>query len=155
MEHRIRIAVLLVNNDSILLVKHVHPKSKYEWWVPPGGGIEKVDDSIFDAAIREVWEETGLNVKTKEEIKYIREFFDEENNILNLELFIEGVILSGDLTINNVYGNGIDEYFIKSVEWISKDKLDELIVFPEIIKEDSFWKSKIEGNTIYLGRQKG
>ena len=155
MNHRIRVAALIVKDNSILLVKHVHPETKYEWWVPPGGGVEQEDNTIFDAAKREVWEETGLNVKVREEFSYIREFFDEENNTLNLEIFVGAEIINGDLKINNIYGNGRDEYYIKSVKWISKGELNEIEIFPEIIKENSFWVKGKEGFTKYLGRQSG
>ncbi len=123
--------------------------------VPPGGKIEETDNNIFEAVKREVWEETGLDVKVTEEVKYIREFIDKENNILNLELFVEAIVIDGDLTINNIYGNGRDEYFIKAVKWISKDEIKELEVFPEIIKEDSFWIKNKTKITRYLGRQMG
>ncbi len=155
MNHRIRAAALIIKDKSILLVKHVHPETKYKWWVPPGGKIEETDNSIFEAVKREVWEETGLDVKVNEEVKYIREFIDKENNTLNLELFVEAIVTDGDLTINNIYGNGRDEYFIKAVEWISKDEIKELEVFPEIIKEDSFWIKNKTKITRYLGRQMG
>jgi len=155
MKHRIRVAAIIVKDDSILLVKHVHPETKYEWWVPPGGGVENEDNFIFDAARREVWEETGLNVNVIQEFKYIREFFDKENNTLNLEIFVEAEIISGDLTIKNVRGNGKDEDYIKSVKWISKEEVGEYEIFPEIIKEKSFWVKRQSKVTKYLGRQTG
>ena len=58
MNHRIRVATIIINNQKILLVKHVHPETGYAWWVPPGGGLEDKDASIFDCAKREVFEET-------------------------------------------------------------------------------------------------
>lgn len=134
---------------------HVHPETKYVWWVPPGGQIEETDNSIFEAVKREVWEETGLNVKVNEEVKYIREFVDKENNTLNLELFVEATVIDGELSIDNIYGKGRDEDFIKAVKWISKEEIKELEVFPEIIKEDSFWIENKTKVTRYLGRQVG
>ena len=40
MKNRIRVAVLLFKNEKILMIKHIDPKTKFEWWVPPGGGLE-------------------------------------------------------------------------------------------------------------------
>lgn len=57
MNHRIRAAALIVKDDTILLVKHVHPVTKFEWWVPPGGKIEDTDMSIFEAVGLEVFPE--------------------------------------------------------------------------------------------------
>ena len=36
MKNRIR-AAAIIDNNKILLVKHVHPITGFEWWVPPGG----------------------------------------------------------------------------------------------------------------------
>jgi len=153
MEHRIRAAAIVVNGDKILLVKHVHPETGYEWWVPPGGGVEDIDDSIFDCAKRETLEETNLKIDTSK-IIYIREFFDNENQKLNIEFFMLANNFDGDINLKNVKGNGPDEFFIKEIKWFTKAELQDIIIFPEILK-DIFWddyKNKFP-NTKYLGRQ--
>ncbi len=48
MKHRIRSAVILIQDQKILLVKHVDPSTGVEWWVPPGGGLEDQDDLILE-----------------------------------------------------------------------------------------------------------
>lgn len=45
-----------------------------DFWLPPGGKLEG-DESIFDCARRETFEETGLTV-TFDRILYIQEFFE-------------------------------------------------------------------------------
>ena len=42
MKHRIRAAAIIVDGDSILLVKEEtnHPHDGRFWWIPPGGGVE-------------------------------------------------------------------------------------------------------------------
>lgn len=79
MKHRVRVAAIIVEDNNVLLVKHVSPETGYEWWVPPGGGMEKIDNSIFDCAKREVFEETDLKVDVSKVI-YIREFIEKSNN---------------------------------------------------------------------------
>jgi 8-oxo-dGTP pyrophosphatase MutT (NUDIX family) len=54
---------LLINNGSVLLIKGRDP-ARLEagtWWLTPGGGIEN-GESIEDAVVREILEETGLVV---------------------------------------------------------------------------------------------
>lgn len=51
------VAVFVVWEDKILL----HHHRKLDMWLPPGGHIEK-DELPDDAALREVWEETGVRV---------------------------------------------------------------------------------------------
>ena len=151
MRHRIRAAALITNGDKILLVQHVHPVSGETWWVPPGGGLEAVDSSVFACARRETFEETGLDV-TLEHIVYIREFRDEENRAFNLELFMNSSAYSGELTIRHVQGSGPDEHYIKDARWVSREEMGPLVIYPEIIK-NQFWEDLAAGfpQTRYLG----
>lgn len=47
----------VVNGDAVLLRLH----EKYNLWGSPGGHIDSGED-VNEAAVREVWEETGLKV---------------------------------------------------------------------------------------------
>lgn len=155
MKHRIRAAALITKGDSILLVQQVHPISGEEWWVPPGGGVEDKDDSVFDCVHREVFEETGLKVELAS-LVYFREFLDEENQARNLELFIEATAFSGDLTIQSIQGTGSNEHCIQDVRWVCKDEIGDMVVYPEILK-NGFWDDLAKGfpRTRYLGIQIG
>jgi 8-oxo-dGTP diphosphatase len=155
MKHRIRAAALITKNDSILLVQHVHPVSGEEWWVPPGGGVEPEDASLFDCVRREVFEETGLQVELTS-VVYLREFIDQENQARNLELFVGSNGFSGELTIRHVQGSGPDEHYIRNVRWVRRAEIGDMVVYPEILK-DGFWTDLAEGfpRTKYLGVQKG
>lgn len=153
MKHRIRAAAIIADNNKILLVKHVHPKTGHTWWVPPGGGIRERDNSIFDCIKREAFEETNLKINTSR-IIYIREFLDKEDNELNIELFALADDYHGNISMENIHGNGPDELYIKDVKWLSKEETRGITVYPEILKDD-FWDDYQQEfpNTKYLGRQ--
>ena len=51
----------LIHGDAILMVRHVEPTRAY--WTLPGGGLE-AGETPAEAAVREVWEETGLRVRS-------------------------------------------------------------------------------------------
>jgi 8-oxo-dGTP pyrophosphatase MutT (NUDIX family) len=55
--------VLLLAGRSVLLIKGTDPARPEEgsWWLTPGGGID-ADESLESAAVREVFEETGLQL---------------------------------------------------------------------------------------------
>ena len=49
------------NDYTILLGKRTIKPNKGKWSIP-GGGFEKTDNSLFETAIRELREETGINL---------------------------------------------------------------------------------------------
>jgi 8-oxo-dGTP pyrophosphatase MutT (NUDIX family) len=159
MKQRIRVAAIIVNENKILLVKHVHPETGYTWWVPPGGGIKEKDSSIFNCAKREVFEETNLKVEVSK-IIYLREYLDKRDSsentegTLNIEIFVLADHYDGKINVDNIKGNDPDELYIKQVEWLPKEEIQDIIVYPEILKDD-FWNDYKQGfpNTKYLGRQ--
>jgi len=154
MKHRIRSAAVVINDNKILLVKHVHPKSGEDFWIPPGGGLEN-SESIYDCAIRETFEETGLQVVLGE-ILYLREFMDPEYEEHHFEVFILAESFDGVLTTKNVDPSDRDGPYIKEVKFLSQEDLSRLTVYPEILKNE-FWEefhsSKFQIK--YLGQQLG
>lgn len=55
----LRVCAAIIKNGSILMVQHQHDGRSY--WTLPGGGIEP-NETLEDAVIREVQEETNLQV---------------------------------------------------------------------------------------------
>jgi 8-oxo-dGTP diphosphatase len=155
MRHRIRAAALIVNDNKILLVKHVHPQTGEAWWVPPGGGMEACDRSVFDCAAREVFEETGLQVKLSR-IVYLREFAERDAGVHHMELFLAADSFSGQVTMANIKACDYDAAYIKEVAWLSPAEMQDLSVYPENLK-DSFWQDLQQDfpTVRYLGIQEG
>lgn len=151
MKHRIRAAALVVHEGRLLLVEHTDPHSGQTWWVPPGGGVERGDNSVFACARRETLEETNL-VVTLDRVVYIREFLDQEQDTRNLELFILASSFRGVVSIANIYGRGPDEAFIRSARFLSAEEMAPLVVYPQRLK-DQFWRDHALGfpQTLYLG----
>ncbi len=52
------VTVFVVFNNKVLLINH----KKHKIWLPPGGHIER-DEIITDTALKEVKEETGLDIE--------------------------------------------------------------------------------------------
>jgi len=62
--YQFTVAAYIVHDEKVLLVKH----RKLGKWLPPGGHIEQDEEGYFvetpeEAAVREVKEETGLDVE--------------------------------------------------------------------------------------------
>ncbi|MFH1637938.1 MAG: NUDIX hydrolase [Candidatus Woesearchaeota archaeon] len=150
MKSRIRVGALIFKDNKILLVKHVHPETGYIWWVPPGGGLQD-EETIYDCAKREAFEETGLKIKTGN-LAYLRQFIYREFKQNNMDVYIVAEIESGTETIKNIYGKGDDEHFIKEVGYFSKEAIQEINVFPEILKT-WLWEDRETGfkNIRFIG----
>ena len=52
-------AILLTENDKVLLIKRVKPGSRAWYWVAPGGGVEYDDADLHATLERELYEELG------------------------------------------------------------------------------------------------
>ncbi len=65
LRRRVARVVLLDPEDRVLLIRSSDPadRSAGSWWELPGGGIDP-GESSRDAALRELWEETGLRADT-------------------------------------------------------------------------------------------
>ena len=151
MRHRIRAAAIVVDGDKLLLVKHQHPDTGEVWWTPPGGGVEGYE-SIFECAVRETFEETGLRTDP-ERIVYIDQYVELECHYCNL--FILCRSFSGALTMQNIIGNGKDEQYIKDARFLSREEMADETVYPEMLL-DEFWEDLQKGfpSARYLGLQK-
>ncbi len=117
-------AVLL--KDQILLTK----RRDVPVWVLPGGGIEN-NETLEDACIREVFEETGYTVKIKRKIGE----YTPINRLARFTHLYECEIIKGEATIS-------DES--KEVQFFSKTNLPSSIPPPydEWI-EDAFSKDSL------------
>ena len=153
MEHRIRSAAIVVKDEAVLLVKHKDPVDGFEWWVPPGGGLED-GENIYDCAKRETYEETGLTVELGQ-ILYLREFVEPSKARHHLEIFILATSFTGELTMANKSPLDPDYEYIKDVQFLSRHQMQGLTVFPEELKE-KFWQDFAPGKKLeihYLGQQ--
>jgi 8-oxo-dGTP pyrophosphatase MutT (NUDIX family) len=59
LRHAVRV-LLLDEDDRLLLFRGVQPDTGSAFWFPAGGGLEDGED-VVEAAVREVFEETGLS----------------------------------------------------------------------------------------------
>ncbi|HWY54754.1 MAG TPA: NUDIX hydrolase [Terriglobales bacterium] len=60
----IGVGAIIIERDRVILVKRAHPPLLGEWSIP--GGLLEVGETLRQAAVREVLEETGLRVEVGE-----------------------------------------------------------------------------------------
>ncbi|MBK7837241.1 MAG: NUDIX hydrolase [Candidatus Obscuribacter sp.] len=111
-----RISVIVVTEDArILLVKH--RKGSRQYWVLPGGRLE-YGETFEECAVRELKEETGLDVAVKE-IVFLSEAIapDRSRHIVNV--YMTADVVGGVLKVG-------DEPVLAAVDYIPLAELDKL-----------------------------
>lgn len=124
-----RVGVVTIKDDKILLVKSKYGEKTF--WIVPGGGIE-FEETAEECGVREVKEETGLDIKI-EKFLYLREFIPKNDKDHVIDLFFLGEIIGGELIVGEDPDN--DKNVIKGVEFVPIDTLKDLIVFPKVLPE--------------------
>jgi 8-oxo-dGTP diphosphatase len=144
MRYGISSAALIVQDGRLLLVNHRVP-DRFDFWLPPGGGLEG-EESILDCLRREVFEETGLHIAPGH-LLYVQEFVEPGYHFV--KFFFLCASARGELTLaNRVEG----EDWLVDVRFFSPEELEGLAVHPAILK-DQFW-ADLEAGTLparYLG----
>lgn len=127
------VEVFVVYKNKVLLRKH----DKYKIWLSVGGHIELHEDPN-EAAIREVLEEVGLNVRLQGVIPY----FDKENykelippralNRHKINPNHEHITLVYFATSDNNKLNLSDREISEACRWFSREELDLEDINPDI-----------------------
>ena len=87
--------IVLDDENRILMVRQDHPERSV--WMVPGGGIEDGESSV-QAAVREVLEETGLEVETKGLIWHVEEVSERGQRFVN---FFKARVTGGELELGD------------------------------------------------------
>lgn len=140
------IKVLLLNDKNEILLmcaddpKTVSADGKYygRFWFPIGGGIEE-GESIVDAAIRELYEETGLR-KEEFELGPVVWFGEFDLTLVGILTRMKETFIVAKAKRTNVSLTKLDDWekkVVKGIAWFSleeiKNSLD--VIFPVLLGE--------------------
>jgi len=129
-------AIVLNKKNQILLVERI--KNGAHYFVIPGGGV-KPGETYVDAAVREVREETRIDVKAVREIYTLRPR-DGPSDIRNNHHYIICEYISGEPRLDDASverarmaeGKGNNEYF---PQWMDTGRLPGTLVYPLEIRD--------------------
>ena len=126
--HRISAGAIIIQDNKMLLVKY-HEKGR-TYLVCPGGGVNS-EEGLPQAAIREVKEEAGLDVRVQK-ILFIEDLYGEHYRVTKVWFLC--AVTGGILERTQ---GAIDEK-IKDVKWYNRKELDDFTVYPPPIKETAW-----------------
>jgi ADP-ribose pyrophosphatase YjhB (NUDIX family) len=125
MNKKIRASVVLIKENKILIVKSIYSSKKIIFLLP-GGGVEDYE-TIGDAAIREVKEETNLNIELVKFIMHTQYIHKgKEKDVI--EMIFLGKIIQGKETHLNDPSSG---NHILNLEWVTYDELCKKEFYPK------------------------
>ncbi len=124
----IRPATITIKENKVLLVKSQY-KSK-EFFLFPGGGLE-FGETLEKGAIRETFEETGINVKIKRLIHINEYIYKNDWTKRSITIFF----LAEPINDNCINPQTDDNGKIKEALWVDIKKLDKIDLRPKIIAQ--------------------
>ena len=134
--------VILDKENRILMVKQHHDEK--DIWMVPGGGIEEGESSMA-AAVREMKEETGLDVEIDRLIWHTEEVSARGQRFVN---FFMGRIKGGELTLGADHEFDNEHQVLREVRFMSREEIEQVEhLYPEYLR-DEFWRFLDED---YLG----
>lgn len=150
MKTRLRVGVVLIEEAKVLVVR-MHREEGEDIYVFPGGGVDE-NEGIFEAAIREVKEETNLNLEIVK-ILYLKDLYSDNDRAV--EIVMLGKIKGGSLA------KGRDpedkgKNILKDIGFIDIKDIEKLNFHPKQIKDILYsdFKKNFSEDTKYLGRFK-
>jgi 8-oxo-dGTP diphosphatase len=118
--------IIPVENKGIVLVKH---DDQPPFWLFPGGGVES-SETLIEAGVREVKEETGLDVEIGS-LLYVRDSIDGTQ-----EFYLLASQWSGMLTLGHDPDKASTHQVLADVDVIPFERLkDNFLMYPRTIQQ--------------------
>lgn len=115
---------MIRNNSEILLVRH--RKGTRQYWVLPGGRLE-YGETFYECAVRELKEETGLDVEV-DNLIYLSEAIapDRSRHIVNV--YLTAHVIGGTMKVGN-------EPVLAGVDFVPLEELERCTLYPPVGKK--------------------
>jgi 8-oxo-dGTP pyrophosphatase MutT (NUDIX family) len=117
MKHRVIVSALIRKGNQILMGKKPAGQGPYpDTWHIPGGGIELGEETCDEAIIREIKEETGLEVTNLQKIAWDTDVEPDKHSEETYYIFLE-------YSCDYVSGELSPDDDLQDLEWLDVDTL--------------------------------
>jgi len=142
MKEKIRLSAraLIRKEDKLLFVS-----DEGEYWYLPGGRIEG-DETLEKCLEREVYEETGLSVKTGK-LLYVLECFDIKSHTHRINFYFGTMILNGDLSVDWRDEGGSVQYW----RYFNRREIQEQATILPRFLATTDWYAEKPSDPVYQG----
>ncbi|MFA5075494.1 MAG: NUDIX hydrolase [Candidatus Babeliales bacterium] len=125
--NRIAASAIIINDNKVLLNRCSLGPNGTSFLLGPGGGIE-IEENLIHGLIREVREETGLNINVQKML-LVEDLLSNKYRMLKFWFLCD--FIGGEL----IKTEEAEIEGIIDVNWYSREQLVHEIVYPEILKE--------------------
>lgn len=132
----IGVGAVVLDNNSILLVKRANDPCRGHWSIP--GGIVNYGEPLIDAVTRELFEETGLKAEPKGIIWIDDIIIRDQRDLVKYHYVIIDFLMK---PMNNVLRPGSDAIDVK---WFSLEKADKVRLTPSTSKLIKYLRTNID-----------
>ncbi len=139
---RVRVNGILIENQKILMIKHLMGNKKVFWSVPGGGMIygQKAEENL----VREFFEETGLKI-TVEKYLFVHEYLNPP--LHGMEHFFEIKKNGGFESLGTDPELLLENQILAEMKWMSIEDLQSL---PKEALHQIFWRIKSLDDLVLL-----
>ncbi len=127
------VRVIVTDEEGRVLMVRQHHEGR-DIWMLPGGGIEE-GENAFQGAVREVKEETGLDVSPVDLIWHVEEVSEKRGQ--RFVVYLLAKVVGGKLSLGQDPEFDQEHQVLNKVEFLPLDRLVRLEnLYPEFLREE-------------------
>ena len=119
------VGVVVVREERVLLIRRAKPPRRGEWSLP--GGLQKLGETVFEAAAREVMEETGITVQPLAVVGVVDLIEWDEQRVRYHYTLI-------DILAAFVDGEAVAAADAAEVLWVEQAEVKQKVLWPETVR---------------------